>query len=159
VRRRHALLGLAAGLGGCGFRLREPLSLPFRRLALVGLEPRSPLGLELRRRLTGLVTIVATPAEAEVVLHVLQDHRQRVVAITTSAAQVREITLRLTLGVRADTPGGRVLMPPVTLRNEQDMSYNESAALAKAQEEQALFRDMQADVVGQLLRRLAAIQV
>jgi LPS-assembly lipoprotein len=39
------------------------------------------------------------------------------------------------------------------------MSYNESAALAKASEEDALFRDMQADIVGQLLRRLAAVEL
>ena len=70
---------------------------------------------------------------------------------------MREIELRLTLVARADTPGGRVLISPFTLSSAHDISYNEAAALAKAQEEEAMFRDMQADVIGQLLRRLAAV--
>ena len=37
-------------------------------------------------------------------------------------------------------------------------AYNESAALAKEAEEALLFRDMQTDIVQQILRRLAAIQ-
>jgi LPS-assembly lipoprotein len=37
------------------------------------------------------------------------------------------------------------------------MSFTESAALAKEQEEAALFRAMQSDIVSQVLRRLAAI--
>lgn len=160
MRRRLTLLSLATGLlPACGFRLREPLTLPFNRLALVGFAPRSPMAAELRRRLTGLATLTAAPAEAEVVLQVLEDRRERSVAATTSAGQVREIQLRLALTARADTPAGRALMPAVTLRGMRDLSYNESAALAKLQEEEVLFGNMQADVIGQLLRRLAALEL
>lgn len=160
--RRRALLGLglgAAALAGCGFRPRDPLSLPFKRLALVGFDPRSPLGVELRRRLTGLATVVDAPAEAEVVLKALEDRRRRVVAVSTPSAQVREIELHLRLVVRADTPGGKVLIPPITLSRDQDLSYDEKAALAKALEEESLFADMQTDVVSQLLRRLSAVEL
>ena len=160
--RRRALraqAGLAAaGLASCGFHLRQPLALPFRSLPLTGFAPRSPLEAELRRTLAETVEIKAVPAEAEVVLHALTDRRERSVAASTAAGQVREIELRLHVVVRADTPGGRVLMPPVELRLTRDLSYTETAALAKAQEEAALFRDMQSDVVAQLQRRLAALQ-
>ena len=37
------------------------------------------------------------------------------------------------------------------------MSYNETAALAKEQEEAALYRAMQSDIVAQVMRRLAAV--
>lgn len=155
----RALAGLAAaGLAGCGFRLRQPLTLPFRSLALVGFAPRSPLEAELRRTLAGSVEIKTVPDQAEVVLRALTDRRERSVAASTAAGQVREIELRLHVVVRADTPGGRVLMAPLELRLTRDLSYTETAALAKAQEEAALFRDMQTDVVAQLQRRLAALQ-
>jgi outer membrane lipopolysaccharide assembly protein LptE/RlpB len=38
------------------------------------------------------------------------------------------------------------------------MSYNESAALAKALEEQDLYRSMQTELVQQTLQRLSAIK-
>lgn len=157
MQRRHAVLSLAAALGGCGFQLRQPLTMPFRSLALVGFAPNSPLEAELRRSLAGRVEIKAVPSEAEVVLQATTDRRERSVAASTAAGQVREIELRLHAVVRADTPGGRALMAPLALRLARDLSYNESAALAKAQEEAALFREMQSDIVAQLLRRLAAI--
>ena len=37
------------------------------------------------------------------------------------------------------------------------MSYSESAALAKEQEEDALYRSMQNDIVAQVMRRLSAV--
>lgn len=159
MRRRQMVLTLAAGLTGCGFQLRQPLSLPFRSLALVGFASRSPLEAELRRALAGMVQIKTVPAEAEVVLLATTDKRERSVAASTAAGQVREIELRLHVVARVDTPAGRALMAPVDLRLTRDLSYNESAALAKSEEEAALFREMQSDVVAQLLRRLAAIQL
>jgi LPS-assembly lipoprotein len=41
----------------------------------------------------------------------------------------------------------------------RDLNFSENAALAKEFEQEALFRDMQSDVVLQVLRRLAAVQV
>jgi LPS-assembly lipoprotein len=41
----------------------------------------------------------------------------------------------------------------------RDLNYSEVQALAKEQEEAELFRDMQSDIVNQVLRRLAAIHV
>jgi len=39
------------------------------------------------------------------------------------------------------------------------MSYSESIALAKQHEEIELYREMQTDIVAQVLRRLAAIRL
>jgi LPS-assembly lipoprotein len=41
----------------------------------------------------------------------------------------------------------------------RDLTFAESAALAKEHEENELFRDMQADVVAQVMRRLSAIKL
>jgi LPS-assembly lipoprotein len=159
-RRTVLCTGLAAaamGLPGCGFALRRPPGLPFTRIALAGFEPRSAMAAELRRQLAPRAELVAETARAEVVLHAVEDIRERSVVASTAAAQVRELQLRVRFAFRAETPGGRELIAPAELLLARDLSYRETAALAKATEEAELFREMQADVAAQVLRRLAAI--
>ena len=81
------MLGSAL-LAACGFQLRGTAELPFSRIALVGFAPRSPLADELRRTLSQSAEVVATPAQAQVVLYALSDRRERsVVASTTASAR------------------------------------------------------------------------
>ena len=158
--RRAGLLALCGGvLAGCGFKLRQPPRLGFSRIALTGFEPRSPMAQELRRQLGASVQVVDNPGQAEVVLHALDDKRERSVVASTAAAQVRELQLRLKFNFRASTPSGRELIPRVDLLLSRDLSYSETAALAKEVEEAELFREMQADVAEQVLRRLASLKV
>lgn len=166
LRSRRRLLGAAAVmappllLSACGFQLRQAPVFAFRRVALTGFVPRSPLADELKAQLlrSGLV-VDDNPAQAEVVLQALTDLRDRRVVATTTAAQVREVQLRLRLRWRTHTPGGRELSAPAELALVRDLSYSESLALAKQHEEDELYRDMQADIVGQVLRRLAAVRL
>ena len=163
VTRRSALALALAGMGmtglaGCGFTLRGSVDLPFRRLALTGFAPRSPLGEELRRTLAAQVEVVPTPAQAEVVFQVLKEARERSVAASTAFGQVRELQLRVRLQFRVTASDGRELAAPSELLQQRDLSYGEEAALGKDQEEAELFREMQSDVVAQVLRRLAALR-
>jgi LPS-assembly lipoprotein len=164
--RRRALVRASAAAGaaavlaaGCGFERRRPAELAFDRIALAGFAPRSPLADELRRQLTGRARVVEAPSQAEVVLQALADTRERSVVASTAAGQVRELQLRLRFGFRADTPAGRVLIAPAELLLTRDLSYNETATLGKQMEEAELYREMQADVVAQVLRRLAAVRL
>jgi LPS-assembly lipoprotein len=159
-RRRHALTTLAAlGLAGCGFELRRPPRVSFGSIALVGFAPRSALADELRRQLTQQVRVLEAPEKAEVVLNALLDQREKSVVAQTSAAQVRDFQLRLKFNFRAQTPSGRELIARTDLLLTRDLSYSETQALAKEFEEAELYRDMQADVVTQVLRRLASVRV
>jgi LPS-assembly lipoprotein len=47
----------------------------------------------------------------------------------------------------------------VELMLSRDLSYSEVLALAKEQEEAELYREMQSDIVAQVLRRLAVVRV
>jgi LPS-assembly lipoprotein len=152
-------LGAATALGGCGFALRQPARVSFGSIALTGFAPRSPLADELQRRLAQQTRIASAPAQAEVVLQALEDRRDRVVVASTAFAQVREIQLRLRFDFRVQTPGGRELSPAVQISLARDLTYTETAALGKEYEEAEAFRAMQADVVDQVLRRLASIQL
>ena len=72
--------------------------------------------------------------------------------------QVREFQLRIRLKFKVRTPQGKELIAETELLQQRDISFNESAVLAKEQEEALLYRDMQTDLVQQLMRRLAAIK-
>ena len=151
------LLGTAL-LSGCGFQLRGLTELPFSRIALEGFAPRSPLADELKRALSQSAEVVSTPAQAQVVLHALNDKRERGVVASTTAGQVREVQLRVRLEFRLATPGGRELIPATELLLTRDMSYSETLALAKEYEEAQLLRAMQSDIVAQLMRRLSRVK-
>jgi len=160
--RRRALLAALAGAGwltGCGFQLRGPPPMAFQSIALTGFAPRSPMADALSRSLAQSVRVLDTPTTAEVVLQALSDSRERSVVASTTAAQVRELQLRVRLKFRAHTPAGRELVPASELLLSRDLTFAENAALAKEHEEADLFREMQADVVAQVLRRLAAIRL
>jgi LPS-assembly lipoprotein len=150
-----ALLSLTA----CGFSRRQPPRLAFGSIALAGFAPRSPLAQELTRQLQAQVQVLPSPDRAEVVLEALEDSRERSIVASTAAAQVRELQLRLKFHFIARTPGGRLLIPRAELMLSRDLSTTEAAMLAKAHEEAELYREMQADVVQQVLRRLASISV
>ena len=154
-----AALAVAGSLGGCGFALRQAPVLPFNRIALLGFAPGSPLEAELRQRLADSTLVLPTPAQAQVVLHVIKDRREKSVVASTSAGQIRELRLRVLLEFRLDSPSGKTLVPATELMLSRDMSYSESVALAKGQEEGELYAAMQSDIVGQVLRRLARAPV
>lgn len=166
---RRALLALMASsaplalasLGGCGFALRKAPSFAFTTL-YSGLSEASPLGVELRRSLqaTGKVQVITDARqmnEAQVVLETLADQREKVVLSLNSSGQVREFQLRLRFGFRLRTLAGKELIPATELALQRDISFNESAVLAKEAEENLLYRDMQSDIVQQIMRRLAAV--
>jgi len=160
LNRRRLLAQATAGvlpalLAGCGFELRQTPPLPFNRIALTGFAGRSPLADELRLRLGASAQVVPSPGQADVVLQALSDKRDRSVVASTAAGQVREVQLRVRFEFRLASPGGRELIPATELMLLRDMSYSESFALAKAQEEAELVAAMQTDIVQQVLRRLA----
>lgn len=158
---RRQALGLigAAALAGCGFELRRAPELRFRTLALAGFGPKSPLAEELRTSIDASQTTVVVDAapKAQVVLEALSDAREKSVVASTAFGEVRELQLRSRFHFRLRTPQGRELIPATEILLSRDMSYRETAALAKEQEEAALYRSMQSDIVAQVLRRLAAV--
>lgn len=158
---RRQALGLigAAALAGCGFELRRAPELRFRTLALAGFGPKSPLAAELRTSIDASRTteVVDAAPKAQVVLEALADAREKSVVASTAFGEVRELQLRSRFSFRLRTPQGRELIPATEILLTRDMSYRETAALAKEQEEAALYRSMQSDIVAQVLRRLASV--
>jgi LPS-assembly lipoprotein len=167
--RRRLLVSAVAALAsaGCGFQLRQPPRFAFTSIQVL-MPTGSMVGDELRRNLAAAPSIrvlearapgpqAAAPA-ADVVFELLSEQRQKVVVGLNAAGQVREFQLRSSVSFRLRTPRGRELIPLTELLQQRDISFNESAVLAREAEEGLLYRDMQTDLVQQLLRRLAAVR-
>lgn len=160
---RRALLTAALStltLSACGFRLRGERTLPFDTIFL-GFPPNSPLGAELARNIrAGTRTqVVDDRAKAQAILEVLGESREREVLAVNAQGKTREYQLRLRFGFRVHDGKGAEFVPPSTVAIQRDIAFNEAQVLAREAEEAVLFRDMQSDLVQQVLRRLAAAQV
>lgn len=153
---------LVASLQACGFKLRQAPSFDFRSL-FSNFVKGSTLGTRFHRILTDTrsVRLIVDPKqlnEAEVLLDVILDQRQKVVVGVSAAGQVREFQLRVLFKFRLRRADGVVLIPETELTQRRDLSFSESQALAKEAEEALLYKDMESDVAEQLLRRLATIR-
>jgi LPS-assembly lipoprotein len=159
---RRLLLSSAAALAlaGCGFELRRAPEFAFNTMVL----PASGgVATELRRTLASVPNVKVLPVganvnDAQVILDVLENSQEKVVVGINASGQVREFQLRSRVKFRLRTPQGRELIPQTELQQQRDVSFNESAVLAKEAEEALLYRDMQRDLVQQLMRRLAAVK-
>ena len=162
VARALAIWAMALALAGCGFKLRQAPHFVFSTI-YIGAAPNSSFGNELKRSIASSdsVRVVGEAARmdtAQVVLDVLADQREKVVVGLNASGQVREFQLRTRFKFKLRTPQGKELIPETELLQQRDISFNESAVLAKESEESLLYRDMQTDLVQQLMRRLAAVK-
>ena len=158
---RRALLGvaLALPLAGCGFQLRGAQTLPIDRLFLA-LPVNSPLGAEMARvvRSSTNARVVPDRKDAQAIFELLGEAREREVLSINAQGRAREYQLRLLTSFRVLDPNGLELIAPTTLTARRDISFNESELLAKESEEALLYRDMQSDLVRQMVTRLQGIR-
>jgi LPS-assembly lipoprotein len=170
MQRRSFSLHLAASalavplVSACGFKLRGGESFSFKSLFVATPQPAGPIATLLFRRLEsgGQLQLIIDPAKlasAEVALYLLSEQREKVVVGVGVAGQVREFQLRARLRFRIATPQGADLVAETEIFQQRDISYSESAALAKEAEEARLYQDMQTDIVQQFMRRLSALKV
>ena len=153
-------LALAAAalalLAACGFQLRGAADMPFGTLYLA--DATRGIALELKRNIqSGSATrVVDDPKAAEAQLLFSEETRAKEILALSSAGRVREYRLIYRVGFRVGDGKGGDFVPPSTVTLTRDVTYDDAVALAKETEEQQLFRDMQADMVQQIMRRLAA---
>ncbi|WP_374411017.1 LPS assembly lipoprotein LptE [Hydrogenophaga sp.] len=169
VLRGVAMAGLAGGLTGCGFALRQAPTFAFDSVQVTGSENTSMSRALQQAMLASGIQVTnssaasqagtpVTPQVVLVVLAVLVDQHERVVSGQNESGEVRELTLRARFRFRLSTPAGKYLLEETELLLERDISFSETAALSKAAEENMMFRDMDGDIVQQVVRRLAAVK-
>jgi LPS-assembly lipoprotein len=166
-----AIFLVATGLflSACGFQLRQAPKLVFQTLSH-DFAAASGMGKEVVRAIEAAGVRVNVPVAAasvasapspnnlpQVRLIVLADERVKTVAGLNASGQVREFQLKVRLKFRLLTREGKTLIDDTELLAVRDISFNETAVLAKQAEEAQLYRNMQSDLVGQLMRHLAAV--
>ena len=152
-----AILALAWLTASCGFQLRGQARLPFETL-YVAVPEISQLGTELKRNIVaGTHTrLVNDPTQAQAVLSVSAEDRSKTILSFDTSGRVREFQLRYRLSFRVSDAKGRDYLPQSEIRLTRDISFNDAQVLAKESEELLLYRDMQSDMVQQILRRLSS---
>ena len=155
--RRLILCLFIALLVGCGFHLRAQVALPYSTLHISG-PSASSVSNSLKRVLRSSgVRLVDRQEDAELTLVILSDVREKSILSLSAAGRAQEYELRQRLNYRIITAGEPDL-PAGEILSQRSISFNDAQVLAKESEENLLYRDMENDVVQQLLRRLQAVK-
>lgn len=142
-------------LAACGFQLRGTASLPFETIHVPN--ATSGIALDLKRNIrSGTKTRVLDEAKgADALLKFSEESRQKEILSLSSAGRVSEYRLIYRVRFSVSDAKGADFLPPSTVTLTRDMTFEDSQVLAKEGEEQLLFRDMQLDMVQQIMRRIA----
>ncbi|HEX7987095.1 MAG TPA: LPS assembly lipoprotein LptE [Duganella sp.] len=160
------VLALSLTLSACGFHLRGDgghYTLPFPTM-YVGLPESSPLAVDLKRNINanGSTTVVKTAKEAEGIIEVISnpEHtKTKTILSLNSNGRVRQYLLQYSIVFRVLNRQGAELLGPTSIALSRPIDFNETQLLAKEQEEALLYKDMQTDLVQQMMRRIAAIKM
>lgn len=155
-------LGSTALLSACGFKLRGSLlgdDLQFKSI-YINLPQTSTLGAALRRSIrgSGELQIKDRAEDAEATLDITSETQERTILSLNSQGRVREYALYYRVTMRVRDNKNAELLAPTQISLKRDLTYNENQVLAKEAEAVMLYKDMQADMVQQILRRLASIK-
>lgn len=148
---------LATFVSACGFQLRNAVAVPYHTM-LVDADGYPGLADELERaiRVSRQTAIVSTLAEAEAVLKIVSETREKSILALSAGGRVREFELRYRVTFQLTDPVGANLIPSSEIVLRRDMSFDDTQVLAKESEEALLFKDMRTDAVRQMLRRLSS---
>lgn len=147
-------------LTACGFQLRGNYALPFDSL-YIDLPENNDVYASLKRGIeAGSKTkVLSDKDEAQAWMIVTNDRVTKSILSLSSAGRVREFQLIRTFSFRVIDRTGRELIPQRDIMLRRDLPYSDADILAKEYEEQLLVRDMQSDLVNQILRRLSAAKL
>jgi len=151
---------LCMALAGCGFQLRGTAAMPFQSL-YVQAAPNSQLAAQLRRAVrSGSNTRIAErPGEAEAILQIMNELREKQILSLSGGGRVSEYELRFRVAFRLTDAKNREHIPASEIVLRREYTFSDAEALSKESEELLLFRDMQDDAVQQLVRRLQAAKL
>ncbi|PKO86293.1 MAG: hypothetical protein CVU18_15760 [Betaproteobacteria bacterium HGW-Betaproteobacteria-12] len=159
--RALSVLLLVATLAGCGFQLRGANSggLPYKSL-YIALPETADVRVWLERyvRSTGGTEIVDDGKQAEATFQQMSDSRQKTILSVNAQGRVREYRLQLSYRFRLVNAKGQEVLAPNEISLTRDITYDDSNVLAKDLEEGLLWRDMNNDLVNQIMRRLAIVK-
>lgn len=161
-RRRSLLLAALSSLplAACGFHLRGVRELPFETVFVERGRASQDLTNEIRRAIErqSSTRVTDDPKSADAIVDITENKVEKVILSLNSAGRVREYQLRQRFSFRVRDRDNVEIAPISTIELRRDLTYNDAEMLAKQQEEQVLYAEMQTDLIQQLLRRLQAVK-
>ena len=149
--------GAALVVAACGFHLRGYAPLTFSTL-YISAPGNAPILTDLKRAIegNGSTKLVDKPTEAQAILDITAVVDDKQVLSLTSGGRVQEYALSKRVNFSLHDAAGKELIPAAEIVIRRSYTYNESEVLARLSEEERTLKEMQADAVQQILRRLQA---
>jgi LPS-assembly lipoprotein len=157
--RTLAAVLLTVLLTACGFQLRGSYTLPWDTL-YIGFPENSEIYAQVKRGIeaSSQTRVITDPKKADASLIVLGDIPARSILSLSGTGLVREIQLTRTFVYKIQDAEGKELAPSNQIILQRDMTFDDAHLFAKEAEEVMIQREMQQDLVQQLLRRLSALK-
>lgn len=154
---RLLLLSWCGALAACGFQLREEVRLPERLtvLRVVGVDPLSPLGLELEASLRRAgANIVEDPAQTAAMLRIENLQERRTPLTVDAAGRAQEYEIAQSAQVSLLDPDGAIVMPTQRIELRRDYLFDTAQAQGTTNEEELMRAELQRELVLAILRRI-----
>ena len=158
--KKYLLAAFCLAVTACGFHLRGQATFPFESL-YINAADTSAFATELKRavRAGSNTRLSDNPKDAQAILQVVNEVREKQILSLSGGGTVREFELRLHITFRLQDNKGQDWIPQTEMVLKRDFSYNDTQVLAKDSEEALLYKDMQSDAVQQVMWRLSAVKV
>ncbi|MEM7018171.1 MAG: LPS assembly lipoprotein LptE [Pseudomonadota bacterium] len=149
------LLAAVLFISACGFKLKGPIELPpdLSPLYIHSLNADAMAAAVVQALTEQEIELTANQSEAKVGL-ILEDERvdRRVLSVSAASGRLAEIELNHRVELFVLRPDGSVLLDRQVISQVRDLTFDETAVLAKGAEEAALLEDLQREVLSQILR-------
>ncbi len=155
------MLMLVLLLSACGFKLRgQVTSLPFKSMYVTAPDGHT-IGMDLERMIgtSSTTKIVSSATEAEATLEIISAVNERAILSLSGGGRVRDFNLIYRVAYRVIDQQGTEVVPKTEIAITRVLPFLDAQILAKEAEEKLLQKDMQSDVVQQIIWRLSAVKL
>ncbi len=151
-------------LSACGFQLRGQGQAPtvFSFISLYIPDPTDyPITAEIKRTIhAGKATRVVDEAQgAEATLQILKQTNEKNILSLSGEGRVREFLLRYRASYRLIDARGLELISTTEIIRERVLPFTDEQVVAKEAEEALLVKEMQTEIVRQILRQLTTVKI
>ena len=144
-------------LASCGFHLRGTSDIAFSSIFIQG--NTLIISKNLKKSLTTNGVKVLDSAEgAELLLETVGEENEKRILSLAGGGTVNEFELYYRVHYRTKQANAELWSPVQTVEARRDYTYSDANLLAKQGEEKRLNENMQADVLSNLIRRLASLK-
>jgi LPS-assembly lipoprotein len=151
-------LSFALVLAGCGFALRQELTLPatLATLRVETVDPYSPLQRNLEQALRRAGADIREVADGHAVLRVFESRIDRLPLSVGDTGRVQEYLLRYTVELELVDSAAGVVLPRQAITLDRDYQFDTLQAIGTPGEEELVKAELERDMVATILRRIDA---